>query len=535
MSYIKSPTDFLLVEGTFGQLLDDTAASWPDTVAYVFKKTGSRITFADILDKANRLAAGLKAIGTERGDVVAWLVGHRPEWIYLYFAVAKLGAIALPLQAHRVGRSNEAMTYSLKKAGAKILVMGDITGVDQGDDTVPYLCSLFPEVETAKPGNLQIKRLPKLTSIIVLGDTATGIGTYNMDDVLMMGSDAKIIAEVTALQDQLDCHDPFQLVFTSGSTGQPKCVEHSTYSVFNMTRLASISRRMLTEATALYPYLSNPLAVATPLFIPGFTLVIPVSAAPSSVEIMKAIQEERCQTAMILFMKDFHDLIHNRQLGEYDLSSLQTVNVVGNFTPKSLIDRAADVLPNVKIMVVYGMKELPGVSVATENMIGEGKGSTVGKLLPHVEMQLVDKDGKVVPLGHEGEIWLKGFKLFKRYRGDEEKTSKAITPDGWYKTEDLGALDEHGVLKLFGRVPVVSVPDPASVEEICACIILKEGQTTDPEEMKTYCVKIGMVPIELPGYFIFLDEFPVTTTMQKVDRKKLRLIAMEKLGLPKES
>eukprot|EP00058_Branchiostoma_floridae_P021017 XP_002606507.1 hypothetical protein BRAFLDRAFT_126442 [Branchiostoma floridae] len=259
---------------------------------------------------ANRLSAGLKAIGTERGDVVAWLVGHHPEWIYLYFAVAKLGAIVLPLQAHRVGRSDEAMTYSLKKAGVKVLVIGDITGVDQTDDTVPYLCSLFPEVKTAKPGNLQIKR----------------IGTYSMNEVLTMGSDAKLIAEVTALQDQLDCHDPFQLVFTSDM--------------------------IIRNASNVYPSV----------------IEVPITKHP--------------------------------------------------------------------------------------------------------------------------------------------------------KVKD---------------VRVVSVPDPASVEEICACIILKEGQTTDPEEMKTYCVKIGMVPIELPGYFIFLDEFPVTTTMQKVDRKKLRLIAMEKLGLPKES
>ncbi|CAH1264738.1 ACSF2 [Branchiostoma lanceolatum] len=80
-------------------------------------------------------------------------------------------------------------------------------------------------------------------------------------------------------------------------------------------------------------------------------------------------------------------------------------------------------------------------------------------------------------------------------------------------------------------VRIVSVPDPASVEEICACIILKEGQSVDSEEMKTFCVDIGMVPIEMPGYFIFLDEFPVVATLRKVDRKKLRLIAMEKLGL----
>ncbi|XP_035661771.1 medium-chain acyl-CoA ligase ACSF2, mitochondrial-like [Branchiostoma floridae] len=510
--------------------------------------------------QANRLAAGLKAIGTERGDVVAWLVGHRPEWIYLYFAVAKLGAIALPLQAPRVGRSAEAMTYCLKKAGVKVLIMGDITGVNETDDTVPYLCSLFPEVKTTKPGKLQIERLPKLTSIIVLGDIGTGIGAYSMDEVQTLGSDEKLIAEVRALQHQLSCHDTFLLVFSSGSTGQPKCSEHSTYSLYNSIRFAVKVVRMPLDGVTLYPYLSTPYYVICPMFAPGCAVAVPASTAPSSMEITKTIQEERCHSIVVLFLKDFHDLLHSPNLGEYDMSSIRGVNIGGNVAPKSLIDRAADVLPKAKVIVAYGMTELVKVTAIPADMIGEGKGAAVGKLAPHVEMQLVDKDGRVVPLGHEGEVCLRGYCLFKRYRGDEEKTSKAITADGWFKTGDVGTLDEHGVLKLYGRasemiirnaynvhpavveaplskhpkvqdVRVVSVPDPASVEEICACIILKEGQSADSDEMKKFCDEIGMVPIELPGYFVFFDEFPVTTTLLKVDRKKLRLIAMEKLGL----
>ncbi|XP_078615783.1 medium-chain acyl-CoA ligase ACSF2, mitochondrial-like [Branchiostoma floridae x Branchiostoma japonicum] len=560
MSYSQGPTDIPLVEQTFGQLLDDTAARWPDTEAYVFKKTGSRVTFKDIQDKASRLAAGLKAIGTERGDVVAWLVGHRPEWIYLYFAVAKLGAIALPLLAPRVGRSEETMTYCLRKAGVKVLIMGDVTGVDATDDTVPFLCSLFPEVKTAEPGKLQIERLPKLTSIIVLGDIETGIGAYTMDEVQTMGSDEKIIAEVTALQDQLSCHDTFWLRFTSGSTGEPKCVEHSTYSFYNYLRLATKRFRMAAQGTALCPYLTSPYIVILPMLVPGHAVVFPASTVPSPVEIMETIQEERCLSISMLYVKDFHDMLHDPRLAEYDLSSVRGVTIGGNVTSKSLIDRAADVLPNVRVVVGYGMTETLGVAGIPADMTGEGKGATVGKLSPHVEVQLVDKDGRVVPLCQDGEIWVRGYSLFKRYRGDEEKTSKAMTADGWFKTGDVGTLDEDGVLRLYGRVSdmiirnnynvypaaiesplskhpkvqdvrVVSVPDPASVEEICACIILKEGQTADAEEMKKFCVEIRMVPIELPGYFIFMDEFPVTTTLQKVDRKKLRLIAMEKLAL----
>ncbi|XP_066295440.1 putative acyl-CoA synthetase YngI isoform X2 [Branchiostoma lanceolatum] len=345
--------------------------------------------------------------------------------------------------------------------------------------------------------------------------------------------------------------------------GQPKCVEHSTFSLYNTVRLGTKMIGLPNVGSTLYTYFSTPVYTIAPFFIPGCAVVVPASTSPSSVEIMKTIQEERCHSISVLWLKDFHDLLYHPHLGDYDLSSILGVGTSGNVVPKSLLDRAADLLPKANVFVVYGMTELTSVASAPAAMIGEGKGTTVGKPAPHVEIQLVDKDGQVVPLGQVGEVWVRGEFLFKGYHGDKEKTSQAMTADGWYKTGDLGVLDENGVLKHFGRcsdmiirnaynvhpsvieaplskhpkvqdVRVVSVPNPASVEEICACIILKEGRSADSREMKTACVEMGMVPIEVPGYFVFFNEFPMTASLAKVDRKKLRLIAMEKLDLTKK-
>ncbi|KAI8522199.1 hypothetical protein Bbelb_019530 [Branchiostoma belcheri] len=214
--------------------------------------------------------------------------------------------------------------------------------------------------------------------------------------------------------------------------------------------------------------------------------------------------------------------------------------------------------------VGYGGTEFVFLTSTAAEMVAEGKGTTVGKLLQHAEIKIVGKDGQVVPLGQEGEVLVRAYSLFNCYRADKEKTAKALTGDGWYKTGDVGALDEKGVLKLLGRVSdmiirdsynvhptviesslskhpkvqdvrVVGVPDPASVEEICACIILNEGQIADSQEMTSFCAEIGLVPIETPGYFLFMDAFPMTSTQRKVDRKKLRLVAMERLGLKEEA
>eukprot|EP00058_Branchiostoma_floridae_P023029 XP_002608519.1 hypothetical protein BRAFLDRAFT_92399 [Branchiostoma floridae] len=443
MSYMRGATDDPLLDVTFGQLLDDTAARWPDREAFVFKKTGSRVTFADIQEHTTRLAAGLKAIGTARGDVVAWLFGHRPEWIYLYFAVAKLGAIA---------------------TGVKVLIMGDL-GTESTDGKTSFLSTLFPEIKTANPGMLKTDRIPTLTSIVVLEDRA-GNGAYTMEEVQRLGNDESLLAEVRTLQDQLSCHDTLLLRFTSGSTGQPKCVELSTYAIHNNIRFIGKATGMPNEGTALYPYMSFQFAVIYP-FTVGCTLVFPASLSPSSVEMLEILQEERCKAICVLYLKECHGLFHDPHLADYDLSSLNRVLVTGNVTPKSLVDHAAKVLPNAKMLVGYGGTEFLFLTSAAAEMVVEGKGSTVGKLLQHAE--------------------------------------------------------------------VVGVPDPTSVEEICACIILKEGQTADSQEMRKSCVDSGIVPKEMPGYFLFMDEFPMTLTRRKVDRKKLRLIAMEKLGLKKEA
>ncbi|XP_019619621.1 PREDICTED: acyl-CoA synthetase family member 2, mitochondrial-like [Branchiostoma belcheri] len=440
MSYSRGATEDPLLDVTFGQLLDDTAAKWPDREAYVFKKTGSRITFADIQEKATRLAAGLKAIGTARGDVVAWLFGHRPECIYLYFALAKLGAIA---------------------SRVKVLIMGD-ESTQPTDGTTSFLLSSFPEIKTTNRENFKIKRIPTLTSIVVLENRATGIGVYTMEEVQTMGKNETLLAEVRALQDQLSCHDSVTLGLTSGSTGPAKCAEQSTYAIHNTMHFLCKAIGLPNEGTALYPYLPLWWVVIYP-FTAGCTLVVPASLSPSPVEIMQIIQEERCKSISAIFVKDCHDLLHSPHLDEYDLSSLERVYVTGNVAQKSLLDHAAKVLPKAKMFVGYGGTEFMTLTTAAAEMVVEGRGATVGKLVPHAE--------------------------------------------------------------------VVGVPDPASVEEICACIILKQGQTTDSEEMTEFCAEIGLAPIETPRYFLYMEKFPMTSTQNKVDRKKLRLVAMEKLSL----
>ncbi|KAI8483398.1 hypothetical protein Bbelb_388610 [Branchiostoma belcheri] len=266
MSYTRGATEDPLLDVTFGQLLDDTAAKWPDREAYVFKKTGSRITFADIQEKATRLAAGLKAIGTARGDVVAWLFGHRPECIYLYFALAKLGAIA---DLYNVLGSTTRKCEPRKFR----------------HDSPVLSINVSEQIEVC-PGKKLSSHGDRMSLVPVV------IGVYTMEEVQTMGKNETLLAEVRALQDQLSCHDSVTLGLTSGSTGPAKCAEQSTYAIHNTMHFLCKAIGLPNEGTALYPYLPLWWVVIYP-FTAGCTLVVPASLSPSPVEIMQIIQEER--------------------------------------------------------------------------------------------------------------------------------------------------------------------------------------------------------------------------------------------------
>ncbi|XP_019641502.1 PREDICTED: acyl-CoA synthetase family member 2, mitochondrial-like [Branchiostoma belcheri] len=562
MSYLKTLCDEPLVNVTLGQLLDDTAARWPGKEAYVFRKQGVRMTYAEVKQEADRLAAGLMSIGVRRGDVVAWVMSTRPEFVALCFALAKIGAVAVPLTPLYFWSSyKDVISKVMAKIEVKIFLIENFPSTEDFEGTLPFLRKAFPTSNKTK--NLTTDTIPSLRSIVIIGDKNHDDAFQNLEDIQSLGTDEAARGRVQEALSQVDCHDTVILALTSGSSGLPKCVEHSSFSIVNNTRLHMRAIGMDTRKSVLLPtdLPEFPLAFPAP-FIAGFTLVFPSNEFPTMTEIFEAITEERCEATTLMYVRTLHELLHDPSGKEYDLSSLNQVKVGGNVVTKQLVRRAAEVLPGVEILKNYGITETLSLTVTSREMTTEQLESTVGNLLPHTEMKLVDGRGQTVPLQHEGEVWVRGYFVFKCYRGDDEKTAEVKTADGWYKTGDIGILEENGLLKITGRkeqfiikdstnvhptmveqvllthpkvfdVKVVGVPDPASVEEICACIILKKDQTSNLQEMREFSEIHGLVDDFCPEYVIFMDSFPLTSSGQKVDRKKLRDVAIEKLALQK--
>jgi fatty-acyl-CoA synthase len=166
--------------------------------------------------------------------------------------------------------------------------------------------------------------------------------------------------------------------------------------------------------------------------------------------------------------------------------------------------------------------------------------STVGQVLPHIEIKIIDGEGRIVPRGETGEFCTRGYSVMTGYWNDAAKTAEAIDTGGWMHTGDLATMDDEGYVNIVGRlkdmvirggenvypreieeflyrhpkvqdVQVVGVPDPKYGEEICAWIKLREGESATDEEIRAFC-KGQIAHYKIPRYVRFVDAFPMTIT-----------------------
>jgi fatty-acyl-CoA synthase len=211
-----------------------------------------------------------------------------------------------------------------------------------------------------------------------------------------------------------------------------------------------------------------------------------------------------------------------------------------------------------QVTIAYGMTETSPVSFQsnTDDPI-EKRVSTVGRILPHLEVKIVDSAGNVVPVGEKGELCTKGYSVMQGYWADDARTHEAVK-DGWMHTGDLATIDAEGYCNIVGRVKdmlirggenvypreieeflfrhekvaqvqVFGVPDTRYGEEICAWIILKPGVTATEEEIKSFC-KEQIAHYKVPRYVRFVNELPMTVT-GKAQKFMMRQKMIEELGL----
>lgn len=543
-SYVSGASERPLLGVTIGEQLDLTAARFPDNEALVVPHQGVRWRYGEFKEQVDRLAAGLLALGLEPGDRIGIWSPNNSEWALTQFAAAKAGLILVNINpAYRLAE----LEYALNKVECRALVTAESF---KSSRYIDMLRQLAPALDRACPGALKAGKLPHLEIVVRLG-AARGGGMYAFDEVAERAGAAER-RRLEALGRVLQFDDPINIQFTSGTTGFPKGATLSHHNILNNGYFNGVALRLSDRDRVCIPVplyhcfgmvMGNLMCAAH-----GAAMVYPGEAF-DPLAVLHTVEGERC-TVLYGVPTMFIAELDHPEFARFDLSSLRTGTMAGSPCPIEVMRRVVGALHMEEVTIAYGMTETSPVSFqsAADDPI-ERRVSTVGRVHPHVEVKIVDAEGKVVPRGVPGEILTRGYSVMRGYWNDEAKTAEAIDRAGWMHTGDRGTIDEDGYGNIVGRikdmvirggenvypreieeflyrhpkvqdVQVIGVPDEKYGEELCAWIRLRDGEDADADEIKAFC-KERIAHFKVPRYVKFVDGFPMTVT-GKVQKFKMR-------------
>ena len=507
------------------ELLAIAQAICPDRDGLAFE--GRRWTFAELDDRANRLANALDGLGVTRGDRVCMLDVNGPRYVEAYFAVAKRGAIFVPLNF----RANaEELRYMISHAEAKIVLAGD-----------RYL----DVVDSIR------RDLPSVREVIAV-EGGPGL-TY--EELIRSSSADELVCEIGD-------DDTTILMYTSGTTGRPKGVP---------LRHDALVTYVLDHVDAADPDLEERNILTVPLYhVAGMQAMLAAVYGGRTLVLMKQFEvtewmetvEREQATRAMLVPTMLKRIIDDPGFHRYDLRSLSIITYGAASMPFEVIEKAIRMMPGVRFINAFGQTETASTiaMLGPDDHVIEGSdeekakrlrrlASSIGRPLPDVDVKIVDEAGKALGRGQVGEIVAKGSRIMTGYWRDDEKTQEVLTADGWLHTRDMGWMDEEGYIYLAGRTDdmiirggenispevvenvlnahpkveeaaVIGVPDAEWGQQPRAVITLKKRTAATPEEIIEYC-QTRLAGFERPRSVVFVDGLP-RNAMGKLLLKRIR-------------
>jgi len=518
---------------TVGDLLTRLARALPSRDALVYVG-GPRYTFADLDREARTIARGLSAIGVEAGErVVVWAT-NVPEWVVLQFALAKIGAILVTANTSLRPRD---IDYLLRQSEAATII------TIRGFKDVDYVDALVEVGATAG-------RIPTLQRLVFIGEN-TPAGFMPYADLRARAAE---VSEA-ALDEQsarIGVDDVINMQYTSGTTGFPEGVVRSGRNIVN-------KGYQLAGVLGFTP--DDRLCLCVPLFH-CFGCVIGVLGAYShgaclcAVEsfeptrVLETIDRERC-TALYGVPTMFIAELEAKDFARYDLTSLRTGVMAGALCPEPLMRRVMTEMHLPEITIAYGMTEAsPGITMTPRDASVEHRSQTVGKVLPELEVKIVDpSSGAERAAGERGELCCRGYNVMKGYYNNAEATRAAIDADDWLHTGDEASINADGYVRITGRIKdliirggeniapkeiedrlrehaavadayVYGVADAFFGEAVAAAVRLNPGAMAAEAELTAWCAA-ALAKFKVPRYLRFVAEFPMTAS-GKIQKYKLK-------------
>ena len=540
-----------LTEKTIGQWLEYWAETTPDKEYVVYSDRDLRFTWKQFNERVDNMAKGLLAIGVKHGDNVGIWATNVPDWLTFLYAGAKIGAVLVTVNTNY---KQHELEFLVNNSDIHTLCITE--GVFDGS-YIDMVYEMAPELKTSQRGYLKSERYPKLKNVVFIGQQKFR-GMYNTPEILLLGKNVpdKVLNDA---KENVTCHDVVNMQYTSGTTGFPKGVMLTHYNVVNNGFFTGEGMGFSQD---------DKLCCCVPLFhCFGVTLATMACLTHGSTQVMvekfdplvvlASVHKERC-TILHGVPTMFIAELNHPMFDMFDVSSLRTGIMAGALCPIELMRRVTDKLHVTHITSVYGLTECsPGMTHSVLEDPFEARCTTVGKEYPFTEVKVVNPEtGEECPVGVQGEICCRGYLVMKGYYNNPQATAEAIDKDGFLHSGDLGIKDENGYYRITGRIKdmiirggeniypreveeflyhlegikdiqVAGIPSEKYGEEVGAYIILKDGATLTPEEVKDFC-RGQIARHKIPKYIFFVKEFPMTGS-GKIQKYKLKDVGLKML------
>ncbi|MCL5960926.1 MAG: AMP-binding protein [Chloroflexi bacterium] len=515
---------------TIGSALAEATQRYGSREAMIF--ANGIVTYQQLLDTSDLLARAFLSKGVRKGDKVAiWMAGYT-EWPFLYYALARIGAVMVPINTRY---KTVEFEYVLNKSRAGILVFKDEEA--RGKDHLGTLKELYPELERAVPGGLSSERLPLLREVIVISDKQFP-GCSSFEDLLAAGStvpeEALFEAEARVTADDLAL-----LQFTSGTTALPKGAmlfqSAMLRGAYYVTKRLGISEQDRFFSPQPFFHVGGAIEVMLAPVVIGCTMIVQTYFDAS--EALRMMEENRCTVTM------GHQPHFIEYLNHPDLKKRQLRLERGHIFATPDVSKRVYEEMGIRVLISpYGMTEshLGGTSCTADDPL-EKRLNTVGRVMPGMEVGIREPGGsRLLPVGATGEVCFRGWCVMKGYYDDPQRTAEVLDDEGWLRTGDLGILDEEGYLRLVGRfkdmirvggenvaapeveafllqhdkvkqAALVGAPDQRLGEVCVAFIELKPGVEATEEEIVNYC-RGKLASFKIPRKVVFVREWPMSGT-----------------------
>ena len=531
---------------TIGNALDAAAKQYGDKTSFVFHN--GEVTYNQLKQTSDLLARGFLSLGIGLGDRVAiWMAGYA-EWAYVYFALARLGAIMVPVNTRY---RPEEVEYVLNKSKASLLVFKE----EPTKDYLGLLKELCPGAGDVADG-LPNEKLSHLRALVVSSQRRLN-GAIALDDLIARGNGVSQAALDEAAV-KVTSEDVAMLQFTSGTTAMPKGAMLFQVAMLRGAHCGS-QILQLTEADRFFSpqpffHVGGSIQVMLTPIVSGCQMIVqPYFDAGQALELM---ERHRCNVLM------GHQPHYIEYLNHPDLKKRKLVLEKGMIFASSEVNkRVYDEMGIEKLISPYGLTEthIGGTACALDDPL-ELRMTTVGRPMPGVEIGIRQPDGiEFLPAGEPGEVCFRGWCITKGYFDDPQKTAEALDGDGWFRTGDVGVIGSDGCLKLVGRIKdmirvggenvaaadvesvllkhdavkqavAVGMADPRLAEVVAVFIELKTGKQATEKEIVDFC-RQHLASFKVPRRVKFIQEWPMTGA-GKIQRYVLKESLAQKAAKP---